>query len=122
MVKFRLEPNGIIYLYHWVTSKQPIKLSTSLKIDVKDWDKSKMRPKSSRFKYKGKNLTAELARIEVIYYKAWSYFQENGGFTPLKLKQKFRSLFSENSISKGDKSTRFLDFFESTLDEYKISK
>ncbi len=122
MVKFRLEPNGVIYLYHWATSKLPIKISTRIKIDSTEWNKDKMRPNSVRYKYKGKNVTAELVRIEAIYYKVWNYFQETSNFTPIKLKQKFKELLSSGTIIPSqNENPRFLEFFSQLLEEYKIT-
>lgn len=120
MSTFRLEPNGVIYLYHWITPKQPFKASTKLKIEKSKWNSEKMRPRSSSFVYNGINVTKELIRIESVFHSSWNYFQINGGFSPIKLRKKFKELLNEESgMSTTNGKPRFLDFFTETLEGYK---
>ena len=121
MSTFRLEPNDTIYLYHWITPKQPFKASTGLKIEPKKWNKEKMRPKSPSYTYKNINVTNELIKIEGAFLDAWNYFKNNGGLSQIKLKQKFKDNLSAEPGISNDKP-RFLDYFENTLEGYKITK
>lgn len=119
MATFRLYDNNIIYLYHWVNSRQPFKYSTGIKVDPEKWDKSKKRPKSHNLKYKGKNVIRELSRIENAFYDAMNHFEINGGFSTLKLREKIReNLSGASKIPTGNQS-RFLTFYEEQVESYK---
>lgn len=122
MSTFRLEPNDVIYLYHWINPKQPFKLSTGLRIDAKKWNKEKSRARSANSVYNGKNINSELSRIDGAFHVAWNYFQANGGFSPIKLRTKIKELLSAEpgSISTSN-NLRFLDFFSKQVEEYKAS-
>ncbi len=122
MSTFSLHPNGTIYLYHWITPTQPFKASTRLKIEASKWNKEKMRPKSPTYTYKGVNVRKELIRIENAFLEAWNYFQTNAGFSPIKLKQKFKTnLLPEPARVTSKDSKQFLDFFSNMLEEYKTT-
>ena len=41
---FRLEPNNFLYLYHWVNSDVPFKVSTKVKIKPDQWNKIAEQP------------------------------------------------------------------------------
>ena len=122
MSTFRLEPNGVIYLYHWISHTRPFKFSTGLKIAASKWNKEKMRPRSPGYKYNGMNVSQELIRIESAFLEAWNYFRINGGLTTIKLKQKFKEELSSvpESIVTNDKPS-FLDFFGQTVLQYKAA-
>lgn len=45
MATFRRERNGYIYLYHWLNSITPLKVSTRIKINEKEWNKKKAKPR-----------------------------------------------------------------------------
>ncbi len=124
MSTFRIEPNGTIYLYQWINSLQIfLKHSTRLKITRSKWNRKKMRPISPGYLYKEKNVTQELIKTEAAFNEAWNYFQTNGGFSPLKLKERFKNnLSNESVISTASINTRFLDFFSKIVNEYKETK
>ena len=124
MSTFRIEPNGTIYLYQWINSLQTFfKYSTRLKITRSKWNRKKMRPISPGYLYKEKNVTQKLIKIEAAFNEAWNYFQTNGGFSPIKLKERFKNnLSNESVISTASINTRFLDFFSKIVNEYKETK
>ena len=45
MATFRREKTGYIYLYHWLNPTTPLKVSTRIKVEEKEWNKKKSRPK-----------------------------------------------------------------------------
>ena len=119
MATFRLYDNNVIYLYHWITSRQPFKMSTGMKIDSDKWDKSTKRPKSPNLKYKGKNVTGELSRIENAFHEAMNFFDVNGGFSTMKLRERIEENLSGSSKSIRTGKSRFLEFYKEQTDEYK---
>lgn len=119
MATFRVYDNNIIYLYHWITSRQPFKMSTGIRIDHNKWDKSLKRPKSPNFKFKGKNVTRELSRIENAFHEAMNYFDVNGGFSTMKLRKRIEENLTGGPANKIKGTSRFLEFYKEQTDEYK---
>ena len=70
MATFRREPNGYIYLYHWVDPNTPLKVSTRIKIDGKEWNKKKARPRDLEANYQGKSIIREMERYESALIRA----------------------------------------------------
>jgi len=123
MSTFRLHENGIIYLYHWLTPKKAFKTSTGLKIDKSKWNPGNMRPKSAKYKYNGKNVTRELIKHQEALQEALNYFDNNSGFSILKLKERYkRNLTNDNIIRIKNNDTSFLKYFAARTDEYEAIK
>jgi site-specific recombinase XerD len=70
MATFRREPNGFIYLYHWVDPSTPLKVSTRIKIDEKGWNKKKARPRDLDANYRGNSIIREMERYESALIRA----------------------------------------------------
>ncbi len=122
MSTFRLYENGVIYMYHWLTPKKPLKVSTGLKIDPAKWNPGKMRPKSPNIQYKGKNITRELIKHEEALHEALNYFSNNPGFSAMKLKERYkRNLTSENIQPLNADDTSFLKYYANKAEQYKVS-
>ena len=64
MATFRREKTGYIYLYHWLKPTPPQKISTRIKIDEKDWNKKKSKPKFINATFQGRPIMKELERYE----------------------------------------------------------
>ncbi|RLD94366.1 MAG: hypothetical protein DRJ13_14965 [Bacteroidetes bacterium] len=64
MATFRRESNGYIYLYHWIDPNTPLKVSTRIKIDEKEWNKKKARPRDLDANHQGNSIIREMERYE----------------------------------------------------------
>ena len=70
MATFRRERNGSIYLYHWLNPSTPLKISTRIKIDEKEWNKKKARPRDLDATYQGNSIIREMERYESALIRA----------------------------------------------------
>jgi hypothetical protein len=82
MATFRRENTGYIYLYQWLTPTTPLKVSTRVKIDEKEWNKKKSQPKDIEATYLGKPIVNELKRYEYALNKALSKSNTEKGVSP----------------------------------------
>jgi len=70
MATFKLQKNGFIYLYHWIDRKNCFKITTKMKLDERNWNRSKSRPKNPEATFNGYKITNELVRFEATLTRA----------------------------------------------------
>ncbi len=70
MATFKLQKNGFIYLYHWIDRKNCFRITTKMKLEERDWNSSKSRPKNPEATYNGYKITNQLVRYEAALTRA----------------------------------------------------
>lgn len=70
-------PNNKIYVYHWINSKTPVKASTKMSVDLKDWNDTTKQLKNSKLLYKGKSVKLELSKHVQAMEQAVVYLEAN---------------------------------------------
>ena len=74
----RIKNSSKIYLLHYDHGER-WKVSTDIKVEEKDWDAVKNKPKNSKLVYKGKNVADSLAQCQVWLAQALQDLRDNGG-------------------------------------------
>ncbi len=120
MANFTLNSKGVIYFYHWVSPKEPLKVSTKIKIDPAKWNGKKEKAKNDKLVVNGKNVNRELIRFKESFYEALTYCENNNCMTLENLRRKFRELLGIKISQKRKVNNKsFLIFFKRVVDEYK---
>lgn len=113
---FRLEPNGYLYLYHWINSDVPFKVSTKVKLKSDQWNKISQQPVDPGLK--------DVNNIKVVdtlakYRTALTDAIAECKVTRKNLKSTFHTKLSGEIIRGGTSPIRFLAFYLKTIEEYK---
>ncbi|WP_439184765.1 phage integrase SAM-like domain-containing protein [Carboxylicivirga taeanensis] len=103
MTSFINTKNGFIYITHWL-DENVLRLSTRMKVDKKQWNSKKQRPKNKSLHYNGINVNSELGRLENAMNEAVNYLHINNQLSKSNLKLKYLEL-----IGKAPK-TRFIEY------------
>ena len=113
MATFRRESNGFIYLYHWVDPNTPLKVSTRIKIDVKEWNKKKARPRDLDANYQGNSIIKEMERYESALIKAINKHDTDN--IQLLREEVYMQLNKADTSNPVD----FIDYFQAYVNEAK---
>lgn len=109
---FRLEKNNYLYMYHWINSDTPFKVSTKVKLTPAQWDKAKQIPTDTSLKdSEGVKIVDTIAK----YRSAFTDALTECKVTHKNLKTVFYIKLSGQIIRGGASaslSVRFLEFFE----------
>jgi len=121
MAHFKLQGNGFIYLFHWIDRHHYFRISTKMKIEKKDWNKDKQRPKKVDATYNSFTITNELVRYEDALNKALNLQPDVSSETLPEFKKLFLNIISP-AKSKKRKENDFLSYFEAYVKEVKAKK
>ena len=112
---FRLEKNNYLYMYHWINSDTPFKVSTKVKLTPAQWDKTKQMPKDISLKdSEGVKVIDTIAKYRSSLTDALAECK----VTHKDLKTVFYTKLSGQIIRGGASasiSIRFLEFFENMV-------
>jgi hypothetical protein len=112
---FRLEKNNYLYMYHWINSDTPFKVSTKVKLTHAQWDKAKQMPTDINLKdSEGVKVIDTIAK----YRSALTDALAECKVTHKDLKTVFYTKLSGQIIRGGASasiSIRFLEFFENMV-------
>jgi integrase len=109
MATFRLHDNNTIYLYHWIDSKTPFKVSTKIKISSDAWDKQNQKPYSNRATYNGTVISTALTQILADFNACIANMTAKGiALNVYNIKSHFNNQSSSDS---------FITFYEAYLKE-----
>ncbi len=113
MATFRRESNGFIYIYHWVDPSTPLKVSTRIKIDDKEWNKKKARPRDLDANYQGNSIIREMERYESALIRALN--KHNTDNIQLLREEVYMQLKKADTSNPID----FIDYFQAYVNEAK---
>jgi integrase len=109
---FRLEPNGYLYLYHWINSDVPFKVSTKVKIKPEQWNKIAQQPIDPGLKdAKGVKIVNTLAKYRTALTDSLAEIK----VTRKDLKTTFQNKLSGQIIRGGVSSVKFLEFYSEII-------
>ncbi len=113
MATFRRESNGFIYIYHWVDPSTPLKVSTRIKIDDKEWNKKKARPRDLDANYQGNSIIREMERYESALIRALNkHDTDNIQLLREEVYMQLKKADTSNPID-------FIDYFQAYVNEAK---
>lgn len=113
---FRLEKNNYVYMYHWINSDTPFKVSTKVKLNPAQWDKDKQTPLDSTLKdSKGVKVIDTLAKYRSAFTDALTEIK----VTRKDLKTTFYTKLSGQVVRGGVAAPiKFLEFFENMTKQF----
>jgi integrase len=115
---FRLEPNGYLYLYHWINSDVPFKVSTKVKLKPDQWNKISQQPTYPGLKDSNNVKVADtLAKYRTALTDALAECK----VTHKDLKTTFHTKLSDIVIRSGSSSVKFLKFYLQTIETNKAN-
>ena len=121
MATFKLQKNGFIYLYHWIDRKNCFRITTKMKLEERDWNRSKARPKNPEATFNGYKITNELVRYESALNRALAIQPEVSKSNLKDFKRLFQSILSPaNRVE--EKEHDFLSYFNTYLHKIKERK
>ena len=121
MANFKIHSNGYIYLYHWIDRKNFFRITTKMKLNERDWNNSKSRPKNPEATHNCYKITNELVRYESALNSALAL---QPGVTKSNLGDLRKLFISILSPANGEevKEYHFLSYFEAYLQKIKERK
>jgi site-specific recombinase XerD len=121
MATFKLQKNGFIYLYHWIDRKNCFRITTKMKLEERDWNSSKSRPKNPEATYNGYKITNQLVRYEAALTRALALQPEVTKSNLGEFKKLFISILSPANGNE-TKEYNFLSYFDAYLQKIKERK
>jgi len=121
MATFKRQINGFIYLYHWIDRKNCFKITTKMKLEERNWNNSKSRPKNPEATCNGYKITNELVRYEGALTRALSLQPEVSKSNLKEFKKLFISILSPANGNE-TKEYDFLSYFNAYLHKIKERK
>lgn len=121
MANFKLHNNGFIYLYHWIDRKNFFRITTKMRIEERDWNSSKSRPKNPEITYNGYKITNELVMYEGALTRALFLQPEISKSNLQEFKKLFISILSPANGNE-TKEYDFLSYFNAYLHKIKERK
>ena len=119
MAHFKRADNGFIYLYHWVGSNDFFRISTKMKVEQRNWDGNKQRPKNVNTTCKDRSVVNELLRYETALSKALVLQPELTKATLSEFKKLFQSILSPTVPDAILPKYSFLSYFKDYIDSLK---
>lgn len=107
----RIKGSSKIYLLHYEHGER-WKVSTEIKVEEKDWDAIKNKPKSSKLVVDGKNVADHLAQCQVWLAKALQDLRDNGGDIGSDLTKLYNVRKAGQRVVRGSGRVKFLEYFE----------
>jgi hypothetical protein len=107
----RIKKSSKIYLLHYEHGER-WKVSTEIKVEEKDWDSIKNKPKSSKLVVDGKNVADHLAQCQVWLAQALQDLRDNGGDLNSDLTRLYDIRKAGQRVVRGSGRVKFLQYFE----------
>ena len=107
----RIKKSSKIYLLHYNQGER-WKASTGIKVEEKDWDIKKNKPKSSKLVVDGKNVADYLAQCQVWLAQALQDLRDNGGDLNSDLTRLYGIRKAGQRVVRGSGRVKFLEYFE----------
>jgi len=121
MATFKLQKNGFIYLYNWIDRKNCFRITTKMKLEERDWNRSKSRPKNPEATFNGYKITNELVRYESALNRALAIQPDVTKSSLKDFKKLFQSILSPVN-GEVEKEHDFLSYFNAYLRKIKERK
>jgi site-specific recombinase XerD len=106
----RIKDSSKIYLLHYDRGER-WKVSTGIKVEEKDWDAEKNKPRSSKLVYEGKNVADSLAQCQVWLAQALQDLRDNGGDLS-DLTRLYNIRKAGQRVVRGSGRVKFLEYFK----------
>lgn len=117
----RIKDSSKIYLLHYDHGER-WKSSTGIKVEEKDWDAVKNKPKSSKLVVDGKNVADHLAQCQVWLAKALQDLRDNGGDIGSDLTKLYKVRKAGQRVVRGSGRVKFLEYFKEQTEKKESSK